>query len=61
VGFGGALAIIIGVLIAASFPSSAAWAIGLLVGIQFLFDGFGLVFVAAAIKGAVKDGGGTAA
>jgi len=61
VGFGGALAIIIGVLIAASFPSSAAWAIGLLVGIQFLFDGFGLVFVAASIKGSIKNGGGPAA
>ncbi len=61
VGFGGALAIIIGVLIAAKFPSSAAWAIGLLVGIQFLFDGLGLVFVAAAIKGAIKNGGGAPA
>ncbi len=58
VGFGGVLAILIGVLIAASFPSSAAWAIGLLVGIQFLFDGIGLVLVAAAIKGTLKNGGG---
>jgi len=57
IGFGGVLAIIIGVLIASSFPSSAAWAIGLLVGIQFLFDGIGLVFLASSIKGAVKASG----
>lgn len=43
IAFGGVLAIILGILIAADFPSSAAWAIGLLVGIQFLFDGIGLV------------------
>ena len=54
IGFGGVLAIIIGVLIASSFPSSAAWAIGLLIGIQFLFDGIGLVFLASAMKGATK-------
>mgnify|MGYP003704293807 CR=1 FL=1 len=54
VGFGGLLAIIIGVLIASSWPESSAWAIGLLVGIQFLFDGIGLVMVASAIKSAAK-------
>ena len=54
VGFGGVLAIIIGVLIAASWPESSAWAIGLLVGIQFLFDGIGLVMVASAMKSALK-------
>jgi uncharacterized membrane protein HdeD (DUF308 family) len=57
IGFGGALAIIIGILIASNFPSSAAWAIGLLVGIQFLFDGIGLVFLASSIKGAVRKSG----
>ena len=48
--FGGILAIILGILIAADFPSSAAWAIGLLVGIQFLFDGLGLVLMSSAVK-----------
>jgi uncharacterized membrane protein HdeD (DUF308 family) len=43
VGLGGALSIVIGALIAIEFPDSADWAIGLLVGIQFLFDGIGLV------------------
>jgi uncharacterized membrane protein HdeD (DUF308 family) len=57
VGFGGILAIIIGILIASEYPDSAAWAIGLLVGIQFLFDGIGLVFLASSIKGAVGSGG----
>lgn len=48
--FGGILAIILGILIAADYPSSAAWAIGLLVGIQFLFDGLGLVLMSSAVK-----------
>ena len=48
--FGGILAIILGMLIAADWPSSAAWAIGLLVGIQFLFDGIGLVIMSSAVK-----------
>jgi uncharacterized membrane protein HdeD (DUF308 family) len=36
---GGILSVILGILIAASLPSSAAWAIGLLVGINLLFWG----------------------
>lgn len=55
---GGVLSIIIGVLISVDFPSSAAWAIGLLVGIQFLFDGIGLVMVSMAMKGVLKGPGG---
>lgn len=51
---GGLLAIVLGILIAADFPSSAAWAIGLLVGIQFLFDGIGLVMLSSAMKNALK-------
>jgi uncharacterized membrane protein HdeD (DUF308 family) len=35
--FSGILSVILGILIAASLPSSAAWAIGLLVGINLLF------------------------
>jgi uncharacterized membrane protein HdeD (DUF308 family) len=54
IALGGILAIIIGILIAADFPSSAAWAIGLLVGIQFLFDGIGLVMLSSAMKSAAR-------
>jgi uncharacterized membrane protein HdeD (DUF308 family) len=50
IALGGILAIILGILIAADFPSSAAWAIGLLVGIQFLFDGIGLVMLSSQMK-----------
>ncbi len=39
-GVNGALSILIGLLILADFPSSADWAIGLLVGIDFLFAGW---------------------
>lgn len=53
IALGGLLAIILGILIAADFPSSAAWAIGLLVGIQFLFDGIGLVMLSTQMKRAL--------
>ena len=36
---GGVLSVILGFLIAASLPSSAGWAIGLLVGINLIFWG----------------------
>ncbi|MEO2057355.1 MAG: DUF308 domain-containing protein [Thermoleophilia bacterium] len=52
---GGILAIILGILIAADWPSSAAWAIGLLVGIQFIFDGIGLILMSSAMKGALRN------
>ncbi len=45
----GVLAVIIAVLVIANLPSSAAWAIGLLVGIQLLFDG--IMMVVAAQQG----------
>jgi uncharacterized membrane protein HdeD (DUF308 family) len=47
IGFSGAMSILVGVLILADLPSSADWAIGLLVGIDFLFAGFGLVQAAS--------------
>jgi uncharacterized membrane protein HdeD (DUF308 family) len=53
--FSGILSIVLGALIWGDLPSSAAWAIGLLVGIQFLFDGMGLAFTAWRLKG---GGGG---
>lgn len=39
----GILSILIAVLVIANLPSSADWAIGLLVGIQLLFDGIALI------------------
>jgi uncharacterized membrane protein HdeD (DUF308 family) len=43
VGVNGALSLLIGLLILVDFPSSADWAIGLLVGIDLLFAGWGLL------------------
>ena len=45
----GVLAVVIAILVIANLPSSAAWAIGLLVGIQLLFDG--IMMVVAAQQG----------
>ena len=42
-GLNGALSILIALLILADLPSSAGWAIGLLVGIDLLFFGLGLL------------------
>jgi uncharacterized membrane protein HdeD (DUF308 family) len=48
--FGGAISIILGVLIAVSLPSSAGWAIGLLVGINLIFWGVRALAGAQALK-----------
>ena len=45
----GVLAVVIALLVLVDLPSSAAWAIGLLVGIQLLFDG--IMMVVAAQQG----------
>jgi uncharacterized membrane protein HdeD (DUF308 family) len=50
VGVNGALSLLIGLLILVDFPSSADWAIGLLVGIDLLFAGWSLVSVSALGK-----------
>jgi uncharacterized membrane protein HdeD (DUF308 family) len=44
----GAASLILGILIWADLPSSATWAIGLLVGIELLFAGAGLIMAAMA-------------
>lgn len=41
----GVLSLLIGLLILVDFPSSADWAIGLLVGVDLLFFGFGALMV----------------
>jgi uncharacterized membrane protein HdeD (DUF308 family) len=43
VGLNGAFSILIALLILVDFPSSAGWAIGLLVGIDLIFFGIGLL------------------
>jgi uncharacterized membrane protein HdeD (DUF308 family) len=48
--FGGVISIILGVLIAVSLPSSAGWAIGLLVGINLIFWGVRALAGAHALK-----------
>jgi uncharacterized membrane protein HdeD (DUF308 family) len=46
----GVLSLVLGVLIAVSLPSSAAWAIGLLVGVYMLWWGSGAVITAGLLK-----------
>lgn len=58
VGINGALSLILGLLIAVNLPSSADWAIGLLVGVDFLFYGFAAVMAASAGRRLAKGGGG---
>jgi uncharacterized membrane protein HdeD (DUF308 family) len=50
VAISGVLGAIIGILVLAKFPSSADWAIGLLVGIDLIFLGWTLISVAAVGK-----------
>ncbi len=50
VGLSGVCGLVIGVLVLAKFPSSADWAIGLLVGIDLIFAGWTLTSVALVGK-----------
>jgi uncharacterized membrane protein HdeD (DUF308 family) len=50
VGVNGVLSLLIGLLIGLDSPSSADWAIGLLVGIDLLFAGWGLLTVSGLGK-----------
>ena len=50
VGVNGVLSLLIGLLIGIDFPSSADWAIGLLVGIDLLFAGLILLSLSSAGK-----------
>jgi uncharacterized membrane protein HdeD (DUF308 family) len=49
-GANGVVTLLLGILIGASLPESSDWAIGLLVGIDFLFYGFGAIAAASALK-----------
>ena len=48
VALSGAAGLVLGILIAVELPSSADWAIGLLVGVDLLFYGFSAVWTAIA-------------
>jgi uncharacterized membrane protein HdeD (DUF308 family) len=50
----GVLALIIGIIIWNGWPSSAAWAIGLLVGINILFRGWALIALASALPSEIR-------
>jgi uncharacterized membrane protein HdeD (DUF308 family) len=50
VGFNGALSLLLGVLIIADLPSSAGWAIGLLVGINLLLWGVRAFMLAVLLR-----------
>lgn len=50
VGLSGVAGLLIGILVLVKFPSSADWAIGLLVGIDLIFAGWTLVSVALVGK-----------
>jgi uncharacterized membrane protein HdeD (DUF308 family) len=54
VGLSGVCGLLIGILILAKFPSSADWAIGLLVGIDLIFAGWTLTSVALVGKDLAK-------
>jgi uncharacterized membrane protein HdeD (DUF308 family) len=56
VALNGAASLLLGLLIAVELPSSADWAIGLLVGIDFLFYGFTATWTALAGRELAKAG-----
>jgi uncharacterized membrane protein HdeD (DUF308 family) len=51
----GALSLVLGLLIAVDLPSSANWAIGLLVGINLIFWGVRALIVAAVLRRAQQE------
>jgi uncharacterized membrane protein HdeD (DUF308 family) len=50
IGLSGICGLIVGILVLAKFPSSADWAIGLLIGIDLIFAGWSLISVAQVGK-----------
>jgi uncharacterized membrane protein HdeD (DUF308 family) len=49
-GFNGVVTLLLAILIGAQLPESSDWAIGLLVGIDFLFFGFTALMAASVLK-----------
>jgi uncharacterized membrane protein HdeD (DUF308 family) len=58
-GANGVITLLLAVLIGANLPESSDWAIGLLVGIDFLFYGFGAIAAASALKREQAAGAGS--
>lgn len=48
--FNGAVTLILGLLVAENLPSSADWAIGLLVGVDLVMYGTGALLLASSLK-----------
>ncbi len=46
--FNGIVSIVLGIMIWSNLPSSASWAIGLLVGIWLIFDGWAMIMLGSA-------------
>ena len=55
-GLNGALSLLIGLIFVVSWPNSAEWAIGLLIGIDLIFSGWTLVLLSRAAKSEVLEG-----
>jgi len=51
----GFMAVLLGALIWTEWPSTARWAIGLLVGIDMIFSGWSLVMLALAARGIARN------
>lgn len=54
-GLSGALSLIIGVIFWVDYPSSADWAVGLLVGIDLVFAGWTLILLSQEVKDAASQ------
>jgi uncharacterized membrane protein HdeD (DUF308 family) len=52
---GGGVAIALGLLIMAQWPTSALWVIGLFIAIELLVHGISLVYIALAARGVLRD------
>ncbi len=53
--FEGAMAVLLGVLIVVQWPLSGAWAVGTLVGLRILFNGWSMVMLSLAARRALKQ------
>lgn len=53
--FSGILAVLLGAIIWNQFPLSGAWAIGILIGVRLFFNGWALLMLGLAARGAAKQ------
>jgi uncharacterized membrane protein HdeD (DUF308 family) len=53
--FSGVMSLLLALMILLKLPSSAAWALGLLVGIEMLFAGWSSVMLGMAVKAAGRQ------